>query len=293
MGRHRWALAAVLGVLLLGGCSGSGEMASSYSADADAVAPAVPGQVPGDVPGEDTGGSADVERQVVTTADTTVVLDDPSAGAQRVSELAEDVGGRVDQRSEQTLPEDAGGGSSADLVLRVPADEVTGLLDALAELGEVANTSITRDDVTSTAVDLDARISALQVSATRLEALMAGAATTADLLAAEQVLSDRQADLESLQAQRAALADQVELSTLAVHLVEPAAAPGGDGPDGFLGGVAAGWSALTAAAGGALVVLGVLLPWLLVAGVAAAVAVPVVRRVRRRLRTAPGAAQPQ
>jgi hypothetical protein len=100
-------------------------------------------------------------------------------------------------------------------------------------------------------------------------------------LAAEDALSKRQQELESLQSQRALLADQVELSTLTVHLVPFGVAPPG-GPDGFLDGLATGWRALTTALGAAVVVLGVLLPWLaLGAVVTTAVLVPI-RLTRRR-----------
>ena len=84
-----------------------------------------------------------------------------------------------------------------------------------------------------------------------------------------------------MQSQRALLADQVELSTLTVHLVPFGVAPPG-GPDGFLDGLATGWRALVDALSAAVVVLGVLLPWLaLGALVTAAVLVPI-RLTRRR-----------
>ena len=38
---------------------------------------------------------------MVTTATASVAVEDPADGAQRVSELVESVGGRVDERSEQ------------------------------------------------------------------------------------------------------------------------------------------------------------------------------------------------
>ncbi|SDP48057.1 protein of unknown function [Klenkia soli] len=266
-------LAAALAAVLVGGCSAS----EGTSSDAGAVAVAEPG-VQSVAPGEPT-----TERQVVTTASTSLVVEDAADSAQRVSELAEGTGGRVDERSEQRLPD---GGGTADLVLRVPATELTGLLDDLGELGDVQDVSVSRDDVTSTAVDLDARISALRTSAARLEALMAGATTTEALLAAEQALADRQQELESLQSQRTALADQVDLSTLGVHLAEDAASPDA-GPGGFLGGLDQGWQALLSTLGAAVVVLGVLLPWLVVAALVAVVAVPLVRRARRRRVAAP------
>jgi uncharacterized protein DUF4349 len=228
----------------------------------------------------DAPGDPDPDRQVVTTATASLAVEDPADGAQRLSELVESAGGRVDERSEQAASGE-NGGAAADLVVRVPADALTGLLADLEDLGDVANVSISRSDVTTTAVDLDARISALQTSVTRLQALMEGAATTEALLAAEDALSKRQQELESLQSQRALLADQVELSTLTVHLAPFGVAPPG-GPDGFLDGLATGWRALVTALGAAVVVLGVLLPWLaLGALVTAAVLVPI-RLMRRR-----------
>ena len=274
--RRTWCLLPLTAVLLAG-CSGSGS--TSDSGSYSAAAPGAELATPDD---------AAEPRQVVTTASASLVVDDPRAGAQQVSELVEDAGGRVDQRSEQAGaaggPGDLPGerpGDVADLVVRVPADELTDLLRDLEDLGEVGSVSITRDDVTGTALDLDARISALQTSADRLEALMAGATTTEALLDAEQALSERQQELESLQSQRTALADQVELSTLAVHLAQTEAAAD-PGRSGFLGGLDTGWQALTTAVGGAVVVLGVLLPWLVVAGLVAVVAVPLVRRSHRR-----------
>jgi hypothetical protein len=276
--------AAALAVALLVGCSGSSG-ADSGGADGGAGGgaavpePAAPGD-PGGAPAvpDDT----DPDRQVVTTASASLAVEDPAESAQRVSELVESAGGRVDERTEQAASgEDGVEGAVADLVVRVPAAALTGVLADLEDLGDVESVSVSRSDVTATAVDLDARISALQTSVARLQALMDDAATTEALLAAEEALSERQEQLESLQSQRALLADQVELSTLSVHLEPFGVAPAG-GPEGFLDGLGTGWRALVSALGAAVVVLGVLLPWMAVAGlVAAGVLVPI-RLARRR-----------
>jgi hypothetical protein len=209
-------------------------------------------------------------------------VEDPAEGAREVSELVEEAGGRVEERSEQAAAEEDGvEGASADLLVRVPAEELTEVLAELEDLGDVANVSVSRSDVTTTAVDLDARISALETSVARLEGLLEGAATTEALLSAEDALSERQAELESLQSQRAVLADQVEMSTLSVHLEPFGVSPAG-GPDGFLDGLGTGWRALTSALGAAVVVLGVLLPWLAVAGVLAVAVLVPLRAARRR-----------
>lgn len=267
------SVAVTLALVLVTGCSGSSGSDSSSGADGGGSAGAV----------ADEGGAAvdaDAERQVITNASASLVVADPADAAQRISELVESVGGRVDERTEQ-----AGSGdddeASADLVVRVPATEVTELLAALEDVGEVASVSVSRSDVTGQVVDLDARIAALQTSVARLQTLMDDAATTEALLAAEGALSGRQENLESLQAQRGFLADQVELSTLRVQLRTAGVAPTG-GPDGFVDALGTGWNSLVSAGGAALVVLGVLLPWLLLAGAVAAVVLVPLRRARRR-----------
>jgi hypothetical protein len=283
--------AVALALAVLVGCSGSGSSGTDSSgADSGAGGgasvpePVVPGNREGapTVPGD-----ADPDRQVVTTATAFLAVEDPADGAQRVSELVESAGGRVDERSEQAgSGEDGGEGASADLVVRVPADALTDVLADLKDLGDVESVSVSRSDVTASAVDLDARISALQTSVARLQALMDGAATTEALLDAEKALSDRQEQLESLLSQRALLADQVELSTLSVHLAPYGVAPPG-GPDGFLDGLGTGWRALVTALGATLVVLGVLLPWLAVAALLTAGVLVPLRLARRRAVAAP------
>jgi hypothetical protein len=281
---------AGLAVALLVGCSGPGSDSAGSADDAGGGAgvsvPSSPDD-PGSTPTDDT------DRQVVTTATASLAVKDPAQGAQRISELVEAAGGRVDERTEQAgSGKDGVQGASADLVVRVPADALTGLLADLEDVGDVANVSVSRSDVTATAVDLDARISALQTSVARLQALMDQAATTEALLEAEKALSERQETLESLQSQRALLADQVELSTLRVHLEPFGVAPVG-GPDGFLDGLGTGWRALGTALGAAVVVLGVLLPWLGVAAlVAAGVLVPIRLARRRATVGAPAPAAP-
>jgi hypothetical protein len=109
-------------------------------------------------------------------------------------------------------------------------------------------------------------------------------------LAAEKALSERQQNLESMQSQRTLLADQVELSTLTVHLQPFGVAPPG-GPHGFFEGLGTGWRALVTALAAAVVVLGILLPWLAVAGVVTGGVLWPIRRARRRTSAKPPAAQ--
>ena len=227
----------------------------------------------GPLEGEPSGESAD--RQVITTGSITLVVADAIRAADDAATIAERAGGRVDSRTERD--DVAGVPASAYLTIRVPADKVAAALDELKALGELRNLSLDRQDVTLTVTDLEARINALSVSITRLEDLMSTATTTADLLEAERALTERQANLDSLQAQRNYLGEQVDLATISVSLVPreviPAPAPGG-----FLGGLQTGWTALINTVNRAIEVVGVLVPWTVLAGLVLAVVFLVRRR---------------
>jgi len=281
------AAALLLGGALLAGCSASsGDMASLSEDAGGAVSEVAEGGVAdaaedvssGIAPGDEDAVAA-AEREIVTTGSATVVADDPAVAADAIADLAESAGGRVESRRQSEPEGDAR--ASAELTIRVPSTQTTATVDALDQVGEVRDLSIEAVDVTGTARDLDARIDALTTSVERLRTLMGDAATTADLLAAEQELTTRQAELESLQSQRAALTDQVSMSTLHVTLVQVAPAEQ-LAPGGFLGGLQNGWNALLATLNGLVVVLGALLPWLVVAGAVLLVVRWVLRRLRRR-----------
>jgi glycine cleavage system regulatory protein len=262
------ALATAL-VLAVTGCSSSGDEAGDASSAVEAESAGSASDSGGSAaPGEALAGGGEeagaaAAREIVTTGSATVVADDPAAAATRLARLVEEAGGRVERRSETAATADSPG--SASMTVRLPADRMTGAVEALGTLGTVEHVDVQSTDVTGEGQDLDARIAALTTSTDRLRELMSTAGSTEDLLQVEQELSDRQADLDALTAQRQRLSDQVAMSTLDVEIVpEPVAAAQSRG--GFLGGLAAGWGALVTTVQTVVLVLGALLPWLALAG---------------------------
>lgn len=270
-----WRVLAVL--VLVAGLGACGSSGSDSGADGGGTVGEAPQDSGGDGPVADDG--SDDDRQVVVTGSMTIVSADPLDTADEATDVVEAAGGRVDGRS-QSVGDDTSP-PSATLTVRVPADRLSDTLDRLSELGEVDDLSLERQDVTLQVTDLDARIEALQASVDRLEALIAQATTTADLLEAENALTERQAELDSLTAQRAYLAEQVDLSTLWISLVATESVPA-PVPGGFWGGVTTGWGTLVTAFNTVVVLLGFLLPWLLLAAVVGGVALLVARVSRRR-----------
>jgi len=209
---------------------------------------------------QDKAAAPDADREVITTGEINVRVKDPRTVAQKISAYAEAIGGRVDSRTEHGDGDDA----SAFVTVRVPSTKVTATIKRLETYGAVTNVSLQNDDVTSQAKDLDARIDALQLSIDRLERIMAKADTSSELIKAENALTQRQEQLESLEAQRKQIADQVSLSTLSIDLSQKAKADSVE-PGGFKGGLTDGWNALVSTVNNLVEVAGVLLPWLAIA----------------------------
>lgn len=268
---------------------------------------AAPGSAEQESADQSIAGDFAADRDIITTASATVSVDDVEAAARAIGESAIARGGYVESMSVGTdgtvRPIDPMTGGTVDstmpypsppdgawVTVRVPADELSAVVDELADTGEVTATSINRQDVTEQTVDLEARIEAAQASVDRLTDLMAQAQNVADLIAAESALSERQALLESYQQQLEMLESQVSMSTLTVTIVPEVETVEAD-PAGFADGLVAGWNGLVATLNGIVVALGFLLPWLLVAGVAAFIVWGIVRLARgRRARRADAAA---
>lgn len=299
------AVAAIIGPSLSGGFGSAGSMGAADSAAEPELAPADGGAEVysgdgTDFAGDSTLGSAGGteapseesagRREVIATASVTLETTDATAASDRIATIATDAGGYVESLSlNRSGSFETGAGDvaiepyagDAWITVRVPAAELTDVTTAVGEIGEVRSSEVQRADVTAEVVDLRARAEALEASVDRLRELMTDADSTADLLTAEDALSARQAELDSLRGQLAVLDDQVALSSLTVSLTEPTPVTEAD-PTGFGDGLGAGWNTLVATLNGIVIGLGFLLPWLVVIAVVVTVVMLVVRAVRRR-----------
>ena len=252
---------------------------------------------------------AAADRDIITSASATVVVEDVTEAAGDIAASAEAHGGYVESMSigqsgqvypvepgvvyDSTYPYPYPSPDGAWITVRVPADELSTVVDELAGLGDVTASSVNRQDVTEQTIDLQARIDAAQASVDRLIELMSQAGDLADLIAAEAALAERQATLESYQQQLESLENQVTMSTLTVTLVPETEAVEAD-PAGFADGLAAGWNGLVSTLNGIVVAFGFLLPWLAVAGIAALIVWGVVRLIKRpRTRPVTPPAEPE
>lgn len=283
----------LLGLTLLVGCGSNNDNAKrvppppgrleTYATVEPAPAATPPGlrdQGPARKDNNSGSGETVTTRKEVVTGSVEMTADKPIDAAGRIADRVREAGGRVDSRTEQPGTDD--NDPSATLTVRVPADKTDAFIDGLGGLGRITRVHTNRDDVTMQWEDLDARIKALQASVDRLRGLIAGATNTADLLNAEQALSSRQGELDSLTAQKKHLDDEVSLSTLNIDITTATTKAQEDRADNFWEGIVTGWNSLVDWLKDAVVFTGKALPWLGFLVVLAAVIWGVVRAALRR-----------
>lgn len=195
----RWILGVAVAIGLLVGCSsGNGDSAPPQMGVSEVASDAASSPLP----------------QVIVTGSIGLRVGEQSAAAEMIRSLTAATGGAVDSETIST-GEDA---QFMFLTVRIPADQFDTYLSDVAQLGDVTDQSITRTDVTTQVLDLDAQIAALEPSVARITQLLAEATTVADVIAAESALVERQARLDGLIAQREYLAKQIDMATVFITL---------------------------------------------------------------------------
>lgn len=109
---------------------------------------------------------------------------------------------------------------SANLVIRVPAQDLNAFLAHLNGSTHVISSNETVDDVTLHYIDVDSQLKALETEEERLLAMMEKAETLSDLLAIEQRLTQVQQELQSVTSQLKSLDSQIEYATIHLSVSE-------------------------------------------------------------------------
>lgn len=292
------AAAATLAITGVAGCSGgatdtsqAGGAGGSISVDQQGSGEAQ--QAPGVVtrsPGVPR--SAPTTRAVVRTGSLALVSKHPNRVRDEIDTVLASVGGTVDREDTRRSPK--GVIVSSTLVLRVPVAQFGAAVHALGRLARVETAESSSKDVTTELIDVGERVQTLRTSIDRLQRFQRRSNDADTLIRYEREIADRQAELQSLVAQRDYLANQAAMATLTVYLSTPATyvpPPDRLKDAGFWPGLKAGWNALVDTVVVVLTAVGAVLPF---AAVLALVGVPVWLLVRRlRARRTPTPAEDQ
>ena len=273
-------VSALFSVLVLSGC-GLDSGSSVTSNDSGGMgAPSVvenPGLVAGD-------GVTTTEKSIIRTGDLTLKTGNVSKTFDDVKSAVIAAGGRVESSSYNAAADYSG--PSAYITARLPESKLDTAIATISTLATRTSLNLSTSDVTLQTVDLKAKIQALTTSRDRLLALMAKATNTADLIAAESALAQRQSDLDSLQSQLDYLTLQVSESTLNIQVITDATSMT-SGLRGFKATIVQTVRNFLQAFESVFIFIGSAIPWVLILGGLYALSRSVMRRLHGRNQVAP------
>ncbi len=160
------------------------------------------------------------ERLIIRNGQLVLTVEDTRATQQTIEQMVAEMAGEgafVVSSSERVGPDQ--NSPYVSLQIRIPAMRFAEVMDRLAAMAvEVRDRNETAQDVTEEYVDLQARLESLEAARQRLLEIMQDAQTTEDLLLAEQQLTQREAEIESIKGRLQYLAQSAQLSSITIEL---------------------------------------------------------------------------
>lgn len=259
------AALVIVSIFALGACGGSDGSGGS-SADSGSVESldSSAGKAAGpEMAAQDADAAAPkqavTQPSIISTGSVSLDAKDVGKTRTQVQQISDRYAGQVTEQ--ETSDSDDDGPSHARMVLRIPSKSFDDAMADLEDTATLVDSNTTTTDVTTEVVDTEVRVKNARTSIERIRTLLSRAERIGDVIAIESELARREADLNSLLAQQAALENQTSLSTITVNIDR--AGPGGSSDDdpGFLAGLSAGWDALGDSARVLAVALGAIIPW--------------------------------
>lgn len=158
-------------------------------------------------------------RMIVRNAELTLRMDDIANGEKRVGQVVRSVGGDVEASQSADL---SGPSPSMSITLRVPVTRFDETMTRLEGLGTRLSKTISSDDVTDQAVDMDARLKSLRVQEDAYRAILGAARKISDVLEVQERLTGVRTEIEQIVAQRRNLGDSAARSKIVVSLTQSA-----------------------------------------------------------------------
>lgn len=169
---------------------------------------------------------ANPDRMVIKNADLTIVVDDPTVSMDRISRLAEEMGGFVVSANLAQMVLDNGKEvPSANIMIRVPAARFNEALERIrSESGQLPqHENINSQDITSEYVNLESRLRNLEAAEAQLTEIMGSATKTEDVLSVYNELVSVREQIEVIKGQMQYYEQSVALSAISTQLLANAA----------------------------------------------------------------------
>ncbi len=159
---------------------------------------------------------AAIDRKIIFNASLSLDVVDAEKALSNCEILVAKYGGFVAQSSLQKSSTQV----LATAVLRVPATQVTELMNGLVGLGTVTSRSSGSEDVTSQYIDIQARLKVLRAEEEQLVGFLKKATNIKDMLAVQEQLGSVRTEIEQYEGQQRYMDNATSLATVTAQLVQ-------------------------------------------------------------------------
>lgn len=160
------------------------------------------------------------ERLIIRNGILRLTVQDTRAAQTEVEKVVSELtvkGAFIVSSEERTNYE--GQAPTIEITIRVPAEEFDAVMERVSKLAvKVDERSETADDVTAEYVDLNTRLESLEAARDRLMEIMKNSETAEELLLAEQQLTQRETEIESIKGRMKFLSESARLSSVSISL---------------------------------------------------------------------------
>jgi len=162
-----------------------------------------------------------IERLVIRNANLVIVVEDPSASASSISQLAEQMGGYVISLNVyQSTYGDGLSATHASITIRVPAERLNEALDKIKEgTVEVRSENISGQDVTQEYTDLESQLRNLEAAEGDLREIMGSLTKAEDVLRVYENLRQVRQEIEIIKGRMQYFEQSARLSAISVELL--------------------------------------------------------------------------
>lgn len=155
------------------------------------------------------------DRLLIWRASLTIEVDSVAETLPKVSSIIEKKDGYIENKWISGNDKDR-----ATLTVRVPSNELTGVLDELSHLGKEKNRHLSSKDVTDQYIDTEARLKNALALRDRLRGLLDRAKEVKEIIEIEKELTRIQSEIDSMEGRLKKMKGQIDFASITLNLEE-------------------------------------------------------------------------
>ena len=160
------------------------------------------------------------ERKIIKTIDFSVQTKEYDDLIKKLNSIITELGAYVERSDESGNAIDSDRNRTLSMTVRIPAEKSDEFDSFLAKESVVTSRSVSTEDVTLTYVDLESRVSALEIEKAALEELLGTAKSTEEILQIREQLTQVIYELESIKSRLKSYDNLVDYSTVNIYIYE-------------------------------------------------------------------------